>query len=251
MTMIKYVYPEVGRCGLCNMLYPWARAVCFAREQGCRVLAPSWTKFNRIGPWLRHERDKRFYLGQLTNRGYVSGVRKWCVLTCFRQQVKVFSGMLGGFKPIVNQVAVVREELERIVHPRIFEQVKSLPERFIGVHIRKGDFARIGFSLPNDYYVRAIKIARERCGESVPILVFSDADAEELSYLKVFNDVRIMPSAPALQDLLSLAKSEILVATNRSTFSGWAAYLGGMPSLWAKDGEVPSVSIGLSRFELV
>lgn len=249
--MIKYVYPRVGRCGLCNMLYPWARAIVFARANACEVLAPSWSRFNRIGPWLRHERDKRLYLNQFTNIGYVSGLRKLWTLSFRRDEVKMFEGMAGGFGPILAQASLVRKELFRIVSPRILREVEKLPQEFIGVHVRRGDFARIGFALPNDYYLRAVEIARRRVGRDLPILIFTDSKLDEVAYLRRFSNVQVMPDAPAIQDLLALSRAKMLVATNRSTFSGWAAYLGDVPSLWWKDGEAPSASIGLKSFELV
>lgn len=248
--MIRYVYPDVGRTGLCNMLYPWARAICYAKEHGCRVIAPAWTKFTRIGPILRRERDKRFYVGQFTNQGYVGGFAKMWLLAFGGDKVLRFSGMTDGLKPLIYEAATVKNELIRIANPSYLKALEDLPDEFIGVHIRKGDFLTIGFSLSNEYYVRAIRLARKRVGD-IPILVFSDGEASELAYLNSFANVCFMPHAPALQDLLSLTRAEILIATNRSTFSGWAAYLGGMTSFWDKDGERPSESIGLQKFELV
>ena len=80
MTSKKYVYADLPRTGLCNMLFPWARAVLYARNHSLPLLAPEWVKLGRIGPWLRGERDKRYYFGQFTNEGYIRGLKKWWAL---------------------------------------------------------------------------------------------------------------------------------------------------------------------------
>lgn len=235
--MKKYVYPDVPRTGLCNMLFPWARAMVWARDNKAKVLAPQWVKLNRIGPWIRGEKDKRYYWGQFSNEGYVRGVRRW-LLMHFSKSIEVVSGMGNYFDDIANEAKFLKAELLRIVSKRILAAVEELPCEFIGVHIRRGDFSTLGLSLGESYYLKAIKRARALAG-ALPILVFSDAKSEELDYLKSFEDVRIMSSAPAVQDLLSLSRSTVMVATNRSTFSGWAAFLGRMPSIWSKEGERP------------
>ena len=249
--MTKYVYSKVGRQGLCNMLYPWARALCFARDHSCQMIAPSWTSLMKVGPWIRGERDKRYYLGQFTNDGYISGVRKWTTLAFCKDEVRIFSGKKELFDPIRNDAKFIRDELLRIANPAIRQAVETLPSDFVGVHIRQGDFVNIGFALSQGYYLRAIDIALERAGRNTPILVFSDGKDEDLRYLRRYENLRIMRSQYALQDMLSLSKAKILVATNRSTFSGWANFLGGMPSLWSRDGELPSESIGICKYELV
>lgn len=258
-----YVYPEVGRTGLCNMLITWSRALVFAHEHQAKMIAPGWVNVWRLGPWLRHEKDKRFYIGQFTNRGYASGWRRWLHLHCNRRiperayrserkGVVVFTGHEEGLRIVQDHCDLIRAELYRIASPQIVQALRTLPRKFIGVHLRMGDFSRIGFSLKAEYYIRAIDIALSRVGRNTPVLVFSDARPSQLTYLvERFESLKIMPPAPALQDVLSLSMSRLLVATNRSTFSAWAAVLGGIPSLWDKDGEPPNTFLGLRKFELV
>ena len=242
-----FAYAELPRTGLGNMLFPWARASLFARAHHCPMLAPNWVKVNRIGPLIRFERDKRYYFGQFTNKGYIGGLQKLFILlrhksfseseySALSEGVCTFSGMGNYFKDISGAGDILLNELYRIANIRVVDELMKLPKRFIGVHIRRGDFVVGGLAIGGDYYIRAIEKAVDVIGdESVPILIFSDARKTELEYLMHIKGVEIMPSKSALHDLLALAKSDVLVGTNNSTFSGWAAFLGRMKSIWAKD----------------
>ena len=257
MSKKLYVFPDVGRTGLCNMLFPWARAVLFAREVKCAVIAPRWTKLLRVGQWLRNERDKRYYTGQFTNTGYVSGLRRLGLLLlslCSRVDehkaemrprggVVVFKGLGQYFEALSGESEYIKNELLRIVNPNILIRLAQLPSRFIGVHVRGGDFASTGQSLSMDYYRRGIAAARRKVGEDVPVLIFSDSRPQELRPLIELKDVCIMPSAPAIHDVLALSRSIALVGTNHSSFSEWASFLGGMPSFWNAEGRSPSKGI--------
>lgn len=261
--MSVYAYPVVGRTGLGNMLITWARAVVFAKETGAKLIAPAWTNFWRIGPIVRREKDKRLYLGQFTNDGYVKGLSRFLRLVCLRHVdehkyngeqncVVKFSGHEEGMRFVLKHLDIVKSELLRITDSTINKRLDELPQRFIGVHLRLGDFARIGFALDADYYRRAIRRALHVCGMDTPICLFSDAKDGQIPYLAAeFPTLEIMPKAPALQDILSLSRAKVLVATNRSTFSAWAAVLGNMPNYWDKNGEPPSSFLGLREFELV
>lgn len=227
----KYVYADLPRTGLCNMLFPWARATLYARDHKLPMIAPEWVKLGRLGPWLRGERDKRYYFGQFSNDGYITGLRRKMLLLFCKRQIRVFSGMRDYFKDIAGEADYLKAALFKIVNPTIVKTLEQLPRKFIGVHIRRGDFATTGQALSNDYYVAAIKKAQGKIGVDCPILVFSDARPEELDYLKEFENLKLMPKAPAIQDLLSLSRSTILVGTDNSTFSGWAEFLGQMPMI--------------------
>ena len=250
-----YAYADVGRTGLCNMLFPWARAILFAHRRHCAVLAPEWTNYLRFGPWLRGERDKRYYLRQFTNAGYITGFRKLAILSKYMGRrieerefrsdsvetgIVVFRGLGCYFKDLAGNEDFLQEELVKIVSPKIICALNRLPREFIGVHVRRGDFVSTGQELPLDYYMRGIDFARKRIGSQVPVLVFSDGEAKELNRLRDCCDVVFMPAAPALHDMLALSRASIIVGTNHSTFSEWAAFLGGNPSIWDKNGRPPS-----------
>lgn len=233
--MIKYAYAVLPKTGLCNMLFPWARAAIFARNNSCEMIAPQWVKIGRLGPWIRGEIDKRYYINQFTSNNYIVGIRRMMLLIFMRQRIRFFSGIGQGFDAICEEGEFLRAQLYKIASPKIVSAVRDLPDHYIAIHIRRGDFARIGMAIDPAYYVRGLEVAREIVGSDVPAIVFSDAPEQEIAYLlKVGANVSIAPKAQALQDMLALAKADIVVGTNHSSFSLWGAFLGSGRSIWSK-----------------
>lgn len=245
-----YAFADLPRTGLCNMLNVWARAFLWSKKNDVKLIAPNWVKCSRLGPWLRGERDKRYYFGQFTNDGYVRGLEKLCALT-FKKRLSedveitesshgivCFSGQRDDILDFCDYSKELYLELKRIASKNIIDRLNQLPDKYIAVHIRRGDFKSIGLTLSDEYYLRAIAKAAETLS-TVPILVFSDAKPDELSFLtnncEFASKIILMPPAPALHDVLSLAHSSALVGTNGSSFSEWAAFLGRMPTFWSKD----------------
>lgn len=232
-----YAYPQVTSTGLCNMFYPWARAVVWARDNAGAVIAPNWVQFGRLGVWVRHEKDKRTYFRQFTNAGYVTGLRKWWLLKCHADQIRIFSGRdeWGWMEPVKRERDFLTDELERIVNPSVLKALECLPRDFIGVHIRKGDFHYGDELQPDDYYLRAIRMALKENGTHLPVLVFSDGRDSELDFLSEIPNLWRMPQAMAVQDVLALSRAKAMVGTNHSTFSYWGAFLGRRKvSYWSK-----------------
>ena len=243
---MKYVYAKMRRTGLCNKLFPWARAVVYAKENGVKMIAPKWTDIMRIGPWVRREKYKRYYFGDFTNEGYINNrcglLANPLILRILG--VKVFSGMEGFFDPFLAECAFVKEELRRITNPLLLARASNIgKEPFIGVHVRRGDFVRSGSQISDEWYVSAIKKSLEIVG-ALPVKIFSDAYADELARI-VGNvgNVEIMPPAPAIQDLLSLSYARAVICTTNSTFSMWAVFLGQNLSIWPRGASVPNLYI--------
>ncbi len=262
MNKRLFAYADLPRTGLCNMLNPWARAFLWAKSRKCPMLAPNWVKILRVGPWLRNEKDKRYYWGQFSHEGYISGMRKWlillrsvkikeeCIVEGVNSGVVVFAGQRNDLLDFPDKSQILREELNRIAAPVIKTRLSMLPSEFIGVHIRRGDFKVIGQTLTADYYCSAIEHAIKMHG-NIPILVSSDAPESELPYLRQFANLRILKDNPALQDVLTLSRARCLVCTNGSSFSEWSAFLGGMPSIWSKEGRAVNTEKFSSKVILV
>lgn len=262
---VVYANPIVGRTGLGNMLFSWARAETFCRDHGAVMLAPQWVNVCRIGPWLRGERDKRYYLRNFSNEGMIRGLRRHLVLKSFHHVpeseyppfvqsggtsacVVDFRGMDRFFEPFLMDQPYVYNRLLAITSETILAPLRQLPEEiFIGVHIRRGDFLKGGIAIPDTWYVKAVTRAMraiDASGTPLTIRVFSDAQPEAFQFLSdAFPLVTFMPKAPALQDLLHLSRCAALVGTSRSTFSMWAAFLGQMPSFWHPCEKPPPFSV--------
>src|SRR3954454_23821606 len=79
MSQQTYVYAKLSNAGLGNLLFPWARCEIFRPRHNLPMLAPRWTHA-KIGPLLRREKDKRYYIGLFSRKGYVSGLKRWWLL---------------------------------------------------------------------------------------------------------------------------------------------------------------------------
>ena len=267
MNSSLYVFASLGKGesfgirfggpGLGNLLFPWARAVAFASHHNLQRINSTW-KTVKIGPILRGEFDKRFY-SDLFEEHEIGGLKKFLLLQTSqkipenqalealkieskRPRVIVFEGLEGSFHPILNDHAIVKEELLKIVLPHHKEAVETFDNRGINVHIRMGDFAvapneeflRKGhwnYRLPLQWYIDVVQNIRNEIGSSIPVNIFSDGTDEELSDILKLPNVQRQFLGSAISDMLALSESQLLIAS-ASTFSMWASYLGRIPVIW-------------------
>lgn len=263
-----YAYVDQGRHGLGNLLFPWARAEVFCHEQQARMLAVPWTQWLRIGPWLRGERDRRYYIGLFSNAQYIRGMAKWYLQLRLKtipedqfdgvpqgaSRLVVFHGMQGGFEPFKAHRDLVRRRLLSILHPRLRSGILRAGEPSIGVHIRRGDFTApptaqdirkiSNVQLPDEFYIAGIEALRTILGPQTPVVVYSDGTPEQLQVYQSMHKLTIAPPAPSIVDILRLAQSRVIIGS-ASSFSKWACFLGDTPSLWFP-GKKPCPSLASS-----
>lgn len=260
--MSLYAFPVVGRAGLGNMLFPWARAKVFARRSGARMLKPRWNTI-RIGPYLRGEPEKRTYLGFFDSVDEISGAGSLMPLLfgkrvsedeaeraiggrdSFGSKVVVFNGLGDYFQPFLHDYEHVREQLWTMTAEPFRDTGTTYGRPFIAMHIRRGDLTRgnrseeelerssIGFT-PTRWFVGMVNAVR-RCPElsSTPIIIATDGSAEEVRPILQLENVHLHPRGTAIADIWLLAHADLLFASGYSTFSMWASYLGGMPTIYA------------------
>lgn len=252
-----YVYPQVGRAGLGNMLFPWARAEQFRYLNHLAMLSPQWTQ-PKIGPIIRRERDKRFYTGSFQSSPYVSGLRKWRILlTSPRisendaspiQQIRgtkvvVFSGLGNYFQDFLENRDLIVERLNNIIRPNLLQSVEHQASEygpFIAAHVRRGDMQchPLGIKAPAntryaaisiDWYIKVIGQIRNYTGSNLKVVVFSDGSDHELHELLQMPHVVCAKRQPAIADIMLMSKAKVLIATSGSTFSAWSAFIGKIP----------------------
>jgi hypothetical protein len=273
-----HAYARLDRTGLGNMLFPWARAEVFRRDMRCPALAPSWTQWMRIGPWLRRERDKRLYRHVFSTAGYVSGVRKAWLLATRRKIderdlqsgtpssrdrcIVEFRGMEGLFEPFATERSFIRQRLQEILCPWVRDVVaREWPadRDFIAVHVRRGDFQPwdprkastdfMSMQLPVEWYVAAVRRAQEIAGDGAETLVFTDGDGAELGGLLARPRTRLAAGAPAICHILAMSNARAIIGS-ASSFSMWAAYLSTAPAVWFPGVRPPPrESPGLNSFQ--
>lgn len=250
-----YALPVLPYAGLGNMLLPWARAVAFCHRTGAKMIGPRWFQLPHIGPWLRGEKCKRFYVADFKNGSVLDWARGRIMSLALPHideadwtgetknaivRFSKFGGEKGFFESLGDAHDVVVDRFWQMVKSSISAYAMALSDEgpFIGVHVRRGDFSTLGIAASDDWYVDALGKALEMdSGRHVCVRVFSDAHPRELNFIKKSfpkEEIIVMPKAPASQDILSLSKSTVLVASPESTFSMWAVYCGQMPSIWPK-----------------
>jgi hypothetical protein len=250
-------YPILERCGLGNMLLLWARCYIYSKKNNIPMISPTWTKI-RIGPYIRREKDKRNYQFLFSNKGYISGIKKLYYLlfykkvyeydkaleknkyNLFKRKIVCFRGLGEGFKPIKGKNKEILKELKRITKNQYLP--KKISKKFIGIHIRRGDFSipvndevlydgKHNFQIKIGWYINILNKIREKLGYNMKAIVFSDGKKKELVEICKLSNVGVSIKNSAITDLLMLSNASIMIAS-RSSFSMWASFLGQVPCIW-------------------
>jgi hypothetical protein len=242
--------------GLGNMLFPWARSAVFSQINHIALINPTWPNIS-IGPYIRHEIDKRSYRSLFkANKENISGFKKIVLLSTLkrimlyedvsfkpdlnRKRIYCFQGSTRLFTGIEKYNNQIKEEILKIANVPVGLFVESQP--FIGVHVRCGDFKKIenktdllkgknNTRIPILWYVDVINKLRSSLCSEAQVIIFSDGSDDEIGMLLALRNVRRSKDKSALADLMLMARSTILIAAG-STFSMWASYLGRMPVVW-------------------
>jgi hypothetical protein len=245
--------------GLGNILFPWARSAVAARLLGGRPIFPCWPQIRlRALARFRWSRDSRTYARLFRNPGtYADGFEKLRAVlrlprlpeSCLSEGrlpengIIVFEEREGLFNPILNEHALVRDELISITRPEHLKGLLAARDDSIAVHVRLGDFAipesgesqiRSGapnLRIPLAWYRNVIAACRRALGYEVSVRIFSDGSDEELRPLLDTPGVRRASFGTSIGDLLALSAAPLFIASG-STFSMWASYLGRMPVIW-------------------
>ena len=251
-----YGYPAFPQGGLGNLLSVWADCLLWCKDNNARMIHPSWWLKFHIGPYLRRERDKRYYQRYFVSAGHINGLHK-CALLIFAQQVSAedwragekihnqtrntvvrFSDMTQ-FSRLIGRHTEVASALYRITRPEFYPfGIGDTP--FVGIHVRFGDYPpfpegqdsqTIYFRLPIDWYIDCLQEVRRGLNMEIMAIIFSDGTDDELAPLLNLSNVIRSPFNAAITDMMALSQASMII-TSRSTFSIWGAYLGQVPSVW-------------------
>lgn len=240
--MKHQVYADLPKTGLGNMLLIWARAKVFSQINGIPLTVSCWWGI-RPGTWLRNESRKRTYWGyfhesSLWKRFVISMRKRWFLVVneppvakqvlpatpaIYRFSTPVTENdLFYGVKPYREYI---REEIYRLLKPRLQMRLKVLHAPEIAVHIRRGDFKRGSTITPNSFFVQCIQFLRKETGKNLNITVFTDADPEEIKDVLALGNVQLAERKPDILDILQMSLSRYMVLSQTSTFSYWAAFL--------------------------
>ena len=127
-----------------------------------------------------------------------------------------------GYWQQLRFAEVARDELRALIG--VDRTRRARPTKEIAIHVRRGDYVRLGLVLPLDWYRRATEQVQELLGDAA-IRVYSDDPLwceENLSLGRPFSVSR---SGSSSLDFRSLAQADAMIAS-ASTYSWWAGFLG-------------------------
>lgn len=254
-----YGYADVGRMGLGHGLLAYGRCVVWCHDNNAQRIAPRWLRL-RIGPYLRRERDKRFYYPLFQTGAQIGGWERLRLLLTaprFSDQTEkppagfspqndtivVFENAQSGneakyFHEIAGRSAIVRPALIDMTRPRYRPAPSTCPH--IALHIRGGDFQAVDVSalksgvhnirLPQSWYADMLSGLRAGIGQDLPAIIYSDCSDEEIAGTLMLPRVTRAPRQESITDMLAMGQAEALISSG-SGFSRWSAYLGQIPRL--------------------
>lgn len=233
--------------GLGNLLFPISRALIGRETYGGALVYPTMRQA-KIGTYLRREADKRTYGDVLRPRSASDWKRWWSRFgrpvvdeRAFdgtqRRAVIAYSGMGRYFHDLQGHRGLIaswlRDNIRQPLDPAPID---------IALHVRLGDFS-VGspssgannVRQPLGWYREAFEQAKSLLGSENPSAVlFTDSDAQAIADQLGIPGLKFDRSANALASIMQLSAAKVLVAS-RSTFSMWAAFLGGMPAIWDRN----------------
>ena len=270
---MAYIYPKfsknefigirLGGAGLGNLLFTWSRVIAASEKYDLKLIWPTWPSI-KIGTWIRHERDKRSYIGLFSNKtGMCGGIEKYIRL-CFGRKIHTrnlneidwnslrkndiviyddFKLAPGEFQMNFEGTREYRERISDVIFNSLDKKDKKAlafnASNAISVHVRLGDFSETTEELDNgknnmriqiNWYVSVVKKLREAAGWIVPVYVFSDGTDEELSELTALPEVKRITFGNSIGDIVGLSRFPIMISSG-SSFSLWARFLGNCSSI--------------------
>ena len=234
---------RVGGPGLANCMFVAARAAVLSKKLGVPMLRPTWERFG-IGQWIRRERDKRFYSGLFKGSHLIDGMKKFALMLSQRHVAESDAmiakhgiidvcGLGNYFEDFFGCANEVRQYFKDNIQPQAIKGVPAGKQNAIAIHVRLGDFPE-QYRTDIDWYVKVVKgVAAQAKKLGVhKFWLFSDGTDEELEALTSIPNVERAYFGNALADMVAISRCKLLVGSD-STFSGWGAFLGDIPGIFA------------------
>lgn len=260
-------YRRLGKLGYFgNQLFEVAGTTLYARKFGYHVAFPHWTGcdvftdmrgytkteylHSRFLP-IRHLDDMRsFHWWEISKKLYS--------LPDLYKHPEDNISLYGYMQDPLSLRLLIKHKAEILKLFRFRDEIESSYralikpyEPFVALHVRRGDFVRLGYALPTSYYhdlLRKIQNGRN--------LYVSSNDPAVTDELKDFTPFKLKNPLPHVPDFVfdfwMIHHAQTVVGCG-STFSWWAAYLGNkndyysppLTHLWKK-GETP----GLAKLDI-
>src|SRR5215467_14111086 len=260
-----YCYPKFVRSsGLGNRLFSWARCKIYSHRHTVPMLSPHWAHVRRASitrggiAYGNALRKILLWDNFKPAKGEICGSRRMALLlTAARisedidvdqfdrdgpDKLIVFSNGPYDFADWQQARKSIYDWLREITKSKWLRASNRYSEVPIGINVRRGrdfrdptdasEFFRAGaIRTPLDWYVKALRQTRAAIGQQAKAFVVSEGTERDLRPLLQEPDVELVKSASAISDLLILAKSRILIGAGGSSFSAWASFLSGAPTV--------------------
>jgi hypothetical protein len=173
---------------------------------------------------VRHRRTKRVFIDDECDPA---------VLLASLDDGTAYSGFFQSAQYFAGYERDVRNMFQiRSTHASAFERAYSELDRYVCVHVRRGDYFEAGWALPGSYFRDAMAAVSE-CSE-LPVVVVSDdigrarEDCARMDCAWV-ERARFVANSPAI-DLQLLMNASVVIASN-SSFSWWGGWLNARPDV--------------------
>lgn len=222
---------RIGGPGLANCMFFAAKAYVNKIKNGGYFISPTWTKFS-LGPYLRHEKDKRVYTRLFKSKG-ISGFSKIVLLVLNKLRlvpVKRFDSLDDYFLSLAPYQNEIKQYFQSIIKPEAVHKVVNCNfSDFIAIHVRLGDYPE-DYRIPMEWFDGIIRnITIENPDQK--FLLFSDGNDEELRMLTSHPNVTRVFFGNAIADIVAISRCKMLIASD-STFSAWGAFMGNVPIIF-------------------
>jgi len=260
----EFLGRRLGGRGLGNLLITYARALVLAEKYKLELISPSWNSV-KLGAILRGEKDARTYSDLFDKPTGVTGLKKHFLLSVVRRYPESellslmgdkplkkpisrpamieCSGHDGFFGDLVGYRSLIKNNLFAMLTDKNIKNINKhdLSDGIV-VHIRMGDFQPVpsdlsqikpwlNYRLPLSWYGDIIDKIRAYTDYTIPVYVCSDGKTDELANILCKENVSRVFAGNSISDIMALSSGAVMIGSG-SSFSMWAAFLGGMPSIW-------------------
>lgn len=240
------VFIKLPKAGLGNKLIVWAHGINFSEKHNFENYVLGWFDI-KIGPLLRNEKKKRFYLGFFNNSKFgllffykmifYKKIYNPNELTANRKVVYIFN-TLPEFPNYLNGLYhnryLIRKKFYDLVKPKHLNFLSNCKMPILSVHIRRSDFikndsleigSKCNTQTPLTYFIDEISKLRDVSNQLLPVTIFTDGNYDEIRDLLLLENVSIANDNIDLIDLLLMANSQYIIPSPSSTFSLWAMFI--------------------------